>query len=106
MAPGWRNIWVEPKVRLLSDVSLVGMRRRAEIEVTGLLCHTLCVNNVHRHLQRVEGVERIGFDSEADTFIVEYEGSAAKLEEMKRAIDASVVAKGVRRALSRKGRSP
>lgn len=105
MAPGWRNIWVEPKVRLLSDVSLVGMRRRAEIEVTGLICHTLCVSNVHRYLRKVEGVDRVGFDSDADTFIVEYEGSAAKLEELKRAIEASVVAKGVRRALSKRRRS-
>jgi len=105
MAPAWRNIWVEPEARLISDVSVAGMHRRAEIEVTGLVCHTLCVNNAYRYLRKVDGVERIGFDRESDTFIVEYVGTASKLEELKQAIRASVVAKGLRRALSRKGNS-
>lgn len=59
------------------------------------------MNNVYRSLAGVEGVEEIGFDPEGDTFVIDYAGSPLTVEEVKDAIERSVVAKPLRRALGR-----
>lgn len=41
MAPTWKNLLVNPAVRIMTDDPAGDGRRRARIHVTGLLCYSL-----------------------------------------------------------------
>ena len=97
--PKVTNLFTDPEARLISDEPIADGKRRAVVEVEGLLCR-YCASRVRRALEELPGVEEVSFDPGMDRFILTYQG-VLQAGDFRRAVRSVVVAPQVRDLLAR-----
>jgi len=94
--PSLKNIWRNPDAELVSDTPLdtPGVRQ-AEVRIRGLLCY-LCSVRVGLFFEALPFVKDISFHPQDDRFVVTYEGSECRFEELRKAVNNAVIGRKAR----------
>ncbi|MBI2918716.1 MAG: heavy-metal-associated domain-containing protein [Chloroflexi bacterium] len=101
--PVWKNLWVEPDASFAPAKGGEDNDQQVEVQVSGLLCHRLCVVRVQRALARQPGVVSATALPGEGRFLVRYRDQP-ELEGLRRAVLRQVVLRRLRRLLSSVGR--